>query len=227
LIKAIEENIPTPVRDPNANPLLIIARSFDINKPGVTPEKMKGGVIGGAIIRGKLRVGDRIEIRPGRVVEEQNKTVAKPIPATIISAMTCGVVVDELGPGGSVAIQTTLDPSIVHADSLTGNLVGLPGKLPRIWYDLTLEVYLLDRVVGSHEELEVEPIKMNETLLLNVNGEKSIGFVYELGKNMVKCGLRMPLCAEPGDKVTISRRIGTRFRLIGYAVIRGGEGGSR
>nr|MCK4930008.1 translation initiation factor IF-2 subunit gamma [Nanoarchaeota archaeon] len=88
------------------------------------------------------------------------------------------------------------------------------------WYELVLEVHLLERVVGSQEELEVEPIKINEVLLLNVNGEKSISFVYELGKNIVKCRLKMPLCANPNDKVTISRKIGTRFRLIGYAVIK-------
>jgi len=220
LIKAIEENIPTPERDPNAEPLLLVARSFDINKPGTMPDKMKGGVLGGAIVRGRLKTGDRIEIRPGRVVEEMNKTVAKPIFTTIISSMTGGAVVGELGPGGSVAIQTGLDPSVVHSDSLTGNLVGLPGKLPRVWYDLILEVHLLERVVGSQEELAVEPIKMNEVLLLNVNGGKSTGFVYELGKNLAKCKLKIPLCADTKDKVTISRKVGTRFRLIGYATIK-------
>jgi translation initiation factor 2 subunit 3 len=221
LIKAIEDVIPTPKRDPNAEPLLLIARSFDINKPGITPENLKGGVLGGAIVRGRLKKGNQIEIRPGRVVEEQNKTVAKSLFTTIVSCMTGGQEVEELGPGGSVAIQTTLDPAIVHSDSLTSNLVGLPGKLPKIWYDLALEVHLLERVVGSQEELDVEPIKMNEVLLLNVNGEISIGFVNDLSKGLVKCRLKMPLCAEIEDKVTISRRIGTRYRLIGYAVIKG------
>jgi translation initiation factor 2 subunit 3 len=103
---------------------------------------------------------------------------------------------------------------------LTGSLVGLPGKLPKVWYDLTLEVHLLERVVGSQEELKVEPIKMNEVLLLNVNGGKSTGFVYDLSKNLVKCKIKLPLCADPKDKVTISRKVGTRFRLIGYATIR-------
>jgi translation initiation factor 2 subunit 3 len=149
-----------------------------------------------------------------------NKIVAKPMFTTIISAMTGGVSVDELGPGGSVAIQTALDPSVVHSDSLTGNLVGLPDKLPKVWYDMTLEVHLLERVVGSQEELAVEPIKINEVLLLNVNGGKSTGFVYELGKNIIKCKLKIPLCADVTDKVTISRRVGTRFRLIGYAMIK-------
>jgi translation initiation factor 2 subunit 3 len=220
LIKAIEDNIPTPKRDPDAEPLLLVARSFDINKPGTLPEQLKGGVLGGAIVRGKLKKGDRIEIKPGRITEEMNKTVAKSIFTTIVSCMTGGVVIDELGPGGSVAIQTDLDPSVVHSDSLVGNVVGLPDKLPKVWYDMTLDVHLLERVVGSQEELAVEPIKMNEVLLLNVNGGRSTGFVYELSKNLVKCKLKIPLCADVTDKVTISRKVGTRFRLIGYATIK-------
>jgi len=221
LIKAIEDNIPTPIRDPDAEPLLLIARSFDINKPGTLPEQLKGGVLGGAIVRGKLRTGDKIEIKPGRITEEMNKTVAKSIFTKIISCMTGGTVVDELGPGGSVAIQTALDPSVVHSDNLVGNVVGLPDKLPQVWYDLILDVHLLERVVGSQEELAVEPIKMNEVLLLNVNGGRSTGFVYDLSKNLVKCKLKIPLCADATDKVTISRKVGTRFRLIGYATIKG------
>ena len=199
---------------------MLIARSFDINKPGTSPEKMQGGILGGAIVRGRLRKGDLIEIKPGMITEEQNKTVAKPIHATIVSCMTGGRIVDELGPGGSVAIQTTLDPGIVHSDSLTGNLVGHQDKLPKTWYDLTLEVKLLERVVGSHEELKVDPVKMNEVLLLNVNGGKTIGFVHDLGKGLVKCRLKLPICANPGDKAVISRRVDSRFRLIGYAIIK-------
>lgn len=221
LIKTIEDNIPTPARDPNADPLLLIARSFDINKPGTIPEQLKGGVLGGAIVRGRLKTGDRIEIRPGRITEEMNKIAAKSIFTTIVSCMTGGTVVNELGPGGSVAIQTALDSSVVHSDSLVGNVVGLPDKLPKVWYDLVLDVHLLERVVGSQEELAVDPIKMNEVLLLNVNGGRSTGFVYELSKNLVKCKLKIPLCADVNDKVTISRKVGTRFRLIGYATIKG------
>ncbi|MBN1792617.1 translation initiation factor IF-2 subunit gamma [Candidatus Woesearchaeota archaeon] len=219
LIKTIEDIMPTPKRDPDAEPLLLVARSFDINKPGTKPEGMKGGILGGAIVRGRLRKGDKIEIRPGMVLEEQNKMTAKPLITTIVSCMTGGKTVDELGPGGSVAIQTTLDPGVVHSDSLTGNLVGLPEKLPKTWYDLKLEVHLLERVVGSHQELKVDPIKMNEILLLNVNGGKTIGAVYDLGKGIARCKLKLPICADPGDKVVISRRVDSRFRLIGYALI--------
>ena len=44
VIQAIEENIPTPSRDINKPPLLKVARSFDINRPGATPDAALFGV---------------------------------------------------------------------------------------------------------------------------------------------------------------------------------------
>ena len=36
-----------------------------MNKPGSEVEELRGGVAGGSILRGVLRVGQEIEIRPG------------------------------------------------------------------------------------------------------------------------------------------------------------------
>ncbi len=65
LIQNIEENLPTPERDDSLAPQMLIARSFDVNKPGQSPTKLQGGVVGGSIIQGKFSVGDDIEILPG------------------------------------------------------------------------------------------------------------------------------------------------------------------
>ncbi len=221
LSQTINDVIPTKKRDEKKDPIMFIARSFDVNRPGTQPLKMQGGIIGGAIMQGVLSVGDRLEIRPGRIVEEANQIVAKPLFTTVISAMTGSTPVDSLHPGGSVALMTNLDPSVVNSDKLTGNVVGLPGKLPKIWYNLDLEVNLLDRVVGAKDELKVDPIKLNEVLMLNVNSAATVGFVTTISKNRVKCKLKLPVCAELNSKVTISRRVGTRFRLIGYGLIKG------
>ncbi len=219
LAAEIERTVPTPPRDPDAEPLMFIARSFDINKPGATPEQFQGGVLGGTVVRGQVRVGAKIELRPGRVVEEANQKVAHPLSATILGAMAGGRPVERVFPGGSIAVMTSLDPGVVKSDALVGNLVGLPGKLPQIHYGLRLRVTLLERVVGSQEELKVEPIKLNEVLMLNVNSAATVGFVKDLAKDAVECALKLPICAAIGSKVTISRRIGTRFRLIGYGLI--------
>ena len=220
VIKAIEDVIPTPKRDIKAVPRLMVARSFDINKPGDAVDNLKGGVLGGALSQGVLKEGDEIEIRPGQIYQEANKMVHKPITTKITGIMTGGKKVKQIMPGGSVAVMTTLDPSVVKSDSLTGNVVGYKGDLPKVWDEFTLEVNLLDRMVGSEEDLKVDPIKMGEMLLLNVNSAATVGQVIKLSKNLVECKLRLPVCADNEARVTISRRIGTRFRLIGYGIIK-------
>jgi translation initiation factor 2 subunit 3 len=220
LIETIEKTMPTPERNENADPIMFIARSFDINKPGQSIQSLKGGVLGGALQQGKLKPGDEIELRPGRVYQEANKTVWKPMSTKIISVMTGGQTVPEVGPGGSIGVLTLLDPSIVKSDSLTGNVAGHPGKLPPVWDKMLLETHLMERVVGAKEDLKVDPIKINEILMLNVNSSATIGFVVKISKEGIDCKLKLPVCAEKGSRVTISRRVGTRFRLIGYGIIK-------
>jgi len=219
LLETIEKVIPTPKRDPKKEPLLLVARSFDINKPGAEPENMIGGILGGSLKQGKLCVGDEIEIRPGKVIKKANKLATEPIITKIIGLMTGGEKVVEIFPGGSVAIQTSLDPSIVGGDSLVGNIAGSPSKLPPVWDILKLKVKLLERVVGAQDDLVVKPISNNEVLMLNVNSAATVGVVSDLKKGIVNCSLKLPICADVGSKVTISRRLGNRWRLIGYGVI--------
>jgi len=42
LLKAINEEIPTPERDEDADPRMLLARSFDINRPGTDIEDISG-----------------------------------------------------------------------------------------------------------------------------------------------------------------------------------------
>ncbi|MFH1400318.1 MAG: translation initiation factor IF-2 subunit gamma [Nanoarchaeota archaeon] len=219
LLRTIVDTIPIPFADEDKDPLMFIARSFDVNKPGITPDKLVGGVLGGALKQGVLRVGDEVEIRPGKVYEEANQLKTKPLITKIRSTMTGGQKTDRIGPGGTVAIMTGLDPSIVKSDALGGHMVGLPGKLPPVWQSLQLETHLLERVVGAQEDLKVDQIKVNEILMLNVNSSATVMFVQDIGKNMCRGKLKLPICAQLGARVTISRRIGTRFRLIGFGII--------
>ncbi len=220
LIESIENTIPTPKRDLKKDPMMFVARSFDINKPGTEINGLKGGVLGGAIKQGKFKIGDKIELRPGKVVEEQNQVVAKPIFTEITGLKAGNLDLKEVKPGGTIGIMTKLDPNIVKSDSLVGNIIGLKDKLPKIWYKLKLDITLLERVVGLKEELKVEPIKLNETLMLNVNSAATVGFVTELGKDKIQCRLKKPICADVDSRITISRMVGNRFRLIGYGIIK-------
>ena len=219
LVKAIQEYIPTPPRNSDKNPIMLVARSFDVNKPGTSSALMVGGVLGGTVKQGKFKAGEEIEIAPGYMVEEKNKKIWKPLRTKIVKIFSGGVPVEEILPGGSMALGTTLDPSIVKSDSLTGSLVGIPGKLPPIHAQISLETYLLERVVGAKEESEVKPLAKGEVLMLNVNSAATVGVVFDPSPKKAICLLKKPVCANHGDRITISRRVGDRFRLIGYGIL--------
>ena len=220
LVKAIEEFIKTPPRDHDKTPLMLVARSFDINKPGIQPELLKGGVLGGTVKQGRFKVGDDIEISPGFMVEEKNKKIWKPLVTKINQIFSGGQPVEEILPGGSMALGTMLDPSVVKSDSLTGALVSLVGHLPELHYQITLETFLLERVLGAKEEIEVKPLAKSEVLMLNVNSAATVGIVLDPSKKNTTIILKKPICAELGARVTISRRVGDRFRLIGYGILK-------
>ncbi len=221
LIKTIEEKFKTPKRDLEKEPLFFIARSFDINKPGQEIEDLHGGVLGGALKQGKLKVNDKVEISPGRKIEKEGKTLWKPIKAEIIEIKTGGGSAKEISPGGSIGLLTKLDPNLVKADSLGGNILSLSGKLPPIWHEFELKPELLERVVGTKDELKVEPIKKAENLMLNVNSAATVGIVTELKKNIIHVKLKIPVCCNKEDRITISRIHGGRWRLIGVGRIVG------
>ncbi len=220
LLDAIEKYIPTPERDEKSDSMMVVARSFDVNKPGSDPRKLIGGVFGGAVKSGIFKEGDEIEIRPGFRKVKQNKVVYDPIKTRIVGIHSGDIPLSEAKPGGSVAFSTELDPSTVHSDQMAGSVIGYPGKLPPVHNSLVLELHLLDKVVGLNESVDVGTIKQNEMLMLNVNAAATVGIVSKIVKrDVVQCVLRLPVCASIGSQVAISRRIGQRFRLIGYGVI--------
>ncbi len=147
IIEAIQEFVPTSIRDESKDPLMFVARSFDVNKPGADISKLVGGVLGGSLKQGILKVGDKIEIGPGRLIQEKGVEKWVNIFTDVVSLVTGNVNVESVRPGGSIALQTKLDPAIVKSDQLTGTVVGLVGKLPPVWTELKLEPHLLDRVI--------------------------------------------------------------------------------
>lgn len=219
LIKAIQETIPTPKRDLKADPKLLVGRSFDINKPGGKIENLKGGVIGGSLVQGKLKVGDEIELKPG--VEREGEY--KPIRTNIESLQKVGMNLPEVKAGGLIGVGTTLDPFLTKGDSLSGQIVSHPRKLPENKKELKLKVKLMERVVGVEKDKVVKGIKTNEVLMLSVGTSKSIGRVTSSrevkGENIIEVELKLPICAEKGERVSISRRIKNRWRLIGYGEV--------
>ena len=219
LLEALEAEIPTPERDSESSPKMLVARSFDTNKPGSSPSELRGGVLGGSLVKGKLEDGDKIELKPGiRKDGKKWETLTTEITGIIQGESP----VDEAVPGGLLSLATELDPSLVKSDGLAGNVLGKKGELPDTTENLELDVELLETLIGSgdEEEMKIENIKEHEALMVNVGTTKSAGIVTQAGDD-VKVDLKMPVCAEKGDRVAISRQIDSRWRLIGHGKIKG------
>ena len=221
LIKTIEDVIPTPKHDLDKTPLMQIARSFDVNRPGTLPAKLNGGVIGGTLAQGKLMVKDEIEIRPGRKVDYEGKTSWVPITTTVTKLVYGGESVDVATPGGLLAVGTKLDPSMTKSDALAGQMAGRPGTLPPVWQKFVMKTQLLERVVGVTEESMVKAISTGEPLMLSIGTATTIGVVSSARKGEAEVRLKRPVCADVGSNIAISRRIGARWRLIGIGVLQG------
>jgi translation initiation factor 2 subunit 3 len=219
LLNAIEEVIPTPKRDENKPPFMYIIRSFDVNKPGTIIDEMEGGIVGGTIAQGKFAVGEEVEIRPGIMSEREGKTVYDPLISEIATLQAGEQYVKEATCGGLVAVGTCLDPSYSKADGLTGNVAGKKDMLPPTVTELTLETHIMERVVGTKELSKVEKINLDEALLLHVGAAVNVGKVTAAKANLIRVKLNRPVCVLQDSRVAISRKITSRWRLIGYGLI--------
>ena len=219
LLEAIELKMPTPDYDVNADPLMYVARSFDVNKPGTLPENLKGGVLGGSLVHGRLKVGQEIEIAPGVQLTKGNKQVWQNLTTEIVSLMAGKDSYEEILPGGLAAVGTKLDPFLTKGDSLTGRMIGSVGKVPPVIFNLSIEVHLLKRVVGFEEELKVEPVKSKESIMLTAGTANTVGMVTSARGSTSDIALKYPISANIGQRVAIGRRISNRWRLIGYGEI--------
>lgn len=220
LIEAIEMTIPTPKWDRSKPARMYIARSFDVNVPGTKIENLKGGVIGGSLTQGELRIGDEIEIKPGMKVESGGRSTWEPIISEVRSLYAGDLALEHATPGGLIAVGTGLDPALTKSDSLVGRIAGAPGTLPPVVSELTFETTLMKRVVGMSSELAVENLRTNEPLMLSIGTATTVGVVTSGRADSAEVSLKIPVCAEKNQRIAISRRIAGKWRLIGYGVVK-------
>jgi len=228
------KKIAIPQRNFTASPRMIVIRSFDVNKPGTEIESLRGGIAGGSIVCGVLRVNDEIEIRPGIVKRDaEGRLICKPIFSRIVSLCAENNDLSFAVPGGLIGVGTGIDPTLCRADRLVGQVLGAVGKLPAVYVELEIKFFLLRRLLGvrttsmpvdsqSFDAGRVSKLARNEILKVNI-GSTSIGCkIVAVREDVAKIVLTHPACTEIGEKVALSRRIENHWRLIGWGEIRRG-----
>ncbi len=218
LFQKIEELFPTPKFNESDAFEMRIVRSFDVNKPGSEISKLLGGVLGGTIFAGQIHKDEEIEIRPGIMVQK-NKYV--PIVTTVKSITEGNNFLDFATPGGLKALGTLLDPYYTKANALIGSLIGRPGTLPEIKFEIEFNYYLFKRIVGAEKLMDVGEIKIGEDLMLVIETMTTIGRVKNVKKGKITCELLgRPICAKPNSLIAINKRFNRVFRLIGWGVLK-------
>lgn len=246
LCEYLVRKIPLPVRDFTSQPRLIVIRSFDVNRPGQDVEHLQGGVAGGSILQGVLRVGDEIEVRPGIVHKKAATEVVKKNgdeeeggePETI---MVCTPIYSKISslyaetndlqfavPGGLIGVGTRIDPTLTRADRLVGQVLGLTGQLPDVYSSIEVSYYLLRRLLGvktsdGGKQAKVQRLTKGEILMVNIGSTATGGRVTGVKGEMAKIALTQPVCTQEKEKIALSRRVDKHWRLIGWGEIRKGS----
>jgi len=212
LLRTINDNMRPAQHDEKAQLRMYVSRSFDVNRPGAKINEIKGGVLGGSVVQGVVKLGDEIEIKPGIVRKEGAKPT--PIVCIVQSLMEESESLESAKAGGLIAIGTTLDPSLSKADSLVGSVIGRKGEVPEAVDTIAVKYALLER--GDMQNM---PLKENEPVVINAHTSTGVGLIVKLAKGIATIRLKKPNVVYPGMSVALSRKMGQRWRLSAWGKI--------
>jgi translation initiation factor 2 subunit 3 len=213
LVAEIEKTIPTPKRDENAPLRMYLSRSFDINMPGTSIENLKGGVVGGSIVSGKIARGEKIEIVPG--IQKKEGAPFEKVITTVESIREENESLEEARPGGLIALATDIDPTFTKSDGMVGNIIGREGEVPPAQSEIQVEYTMLKR-----SDIEVQPLRENEPVVVNVHTYTGVGIIKNLKKGIATIQLKRPVVIYSDMHIALSRRVGQRWRLTAYGKIK-------
>jgi len=230
LCEYLVTHVPVPPRDFTSPPKMLIIRSFDVNRPGEEVQSLKGGVAGGSILEGVLKLNDEIEIRPGvHTKDSKGEVVCKPIRSRIVSMHAENNSLQYAVPGGLIGVGTMIDPTQTRSDKLVGQICGHPNKLPEVFITIEVKYHLLRRLLGVKTDGDskagkVAKLKKKEVLMVNIGSTAAGGIIESIkeGDDVAKIKLTNPVCTQENDKVALSRRIEKHWRLIGWGTIERG-----
>lgn len=198
-------NLNLPKKDLESNFKMLVIRSFNVNYPGVNLSDLKGGVLGGSITKGIMKVGDTVLVFPGfksmkeNVGEEDIKWQYSPLKCKVISINSDKNQLDFAISGGLIGVQLDIDPGMTCNDNLVGQVMFKESE------DMS-NVKVFEIIQISHKKIEnkTTTIKSGDLLSINVNSNKIGCKVIKKSSKYLNLLLDSPICVELGDKVTIN-----------------------
>jgi translation initiation factor 2 subunit 3 len=202
------------------NPLFLVSRSFDINKVNTEYTGIEGGVLGGSLISGKFKIGDTIEIRPGIIGRKPDGTLSHKPHITVINSLKSETTeLQIINPGGLIGIGTDIDPYYCKNDNMIGNVIGLKGYLPEVYYDITIKY---DRV--NFGDNEWYPYK-HMSMIVIVGTNSLDGKIIDFNNEYISLNLSKPVCIDKTDMIILCSKNNSKsncdesFSIVSYGHI--------
>jgi len=222
VLKYLAEAQPRRMENINDPAELVIIRSFNINKPNMKINDMKGGVIGGSLKSGHLKVGDYLQIQPG-VIEGNRETgwTVRPLLARVTSLFSERRSLDVAIPGGLLGIGTSLDAGLTKNNKLVGQMATHIGHGPPIIEAMTIKYKSMMRMDGIDTDGKPKMKKSEspgdgEIVRVCVHATSVEGTIQKLGKKKeMRIILHSPVSCSKSDNVVIMCQRGGRWTISG------------
>ena len=200
---------PDTLLDSTKNPIFNISRTFDVNKPGTDWDEVVGGVVGGTLKSGKLKIGDKIEIRPGIISNIKGKISWEPLVVSIVSLKTDTTDLEEALPGGLIGIGTDLDPFYCKKNALVGHVVGFPNYMPNVFVSINI-------TLSSMQNWEPT---LKDNVILKMGTLTCDAKLVIINNKQYKFELSKPVCIRDNENIIICRNINKILTVVGNGIL--------
>lgn len=208
-----------PVRNLDEKVKMLVIRSFNVNMPGTMIENLKGGVIGGSVIKGRISVGDRLMAYPGYIIKasDRKQWSYRPIEVTVISICSEKNALKEAIPGGLIGVQLDIDPALTAEDRMVGQVIT----------SLDIERKVYSTIIADYTKIDdlnvkKKSLKVNDTIVINVNANNTEAIISDIDENTIELQLNMPTCIDESDNIIISIKDHNSMTIIASAKLKFG-----
>jgi translation initiation factor 2 subunit 3 len=195
-------------------PLFMISRSFDVNHVNISYNDIIGGVIGGSLIGGSLKIGDEIEILPGIIGKNQDGTINyKPHYTKIVSLKSDTTELSEISAGGLIGIGTNIDPYYCKNDNMIGMIAGLKGTLPPVYYDITVKYNII------HFDEHTWNTFIGKQMIIIVGTNNIEGKINKIDETHINIKLHKPACISNDSIIVLCDKTHNSFHIVSYGYL--------
>jgi translation initiation factor 2 subunit 3 len=215
-------NMAVPKKDISPKYKMLVIRSFNINKERTPINNLKGGVVGGSLVKGMINVNDDVIIYPGCISKSNGNWTYTPLYSKILSISSDKNELNYAIPGGLIGVQLDIDSAFTGDDRLVGQVLYNRHEQPNVYSEITLKYKKLTRKLTEYIMGNVKRFVVEEVIQINVNSNNILSKIKSFDNQTIVLLLEKPICLELGDLVSISRINDKSIDICGYGVFEAG-----